>query len=413
MWIDNGIIYKNNIFYIVIAMALRKSKYSQSAFTSNNKVRLVRGGHEYFDLIISMIDKAAESIHLQTYIYDADETGQEVADALIRAAKRKVDVYVIVDGYASQSLPKQFINKLKNAGVHFRYFEPLIKSRNFYFGRRLHSKVIVTDTRYILVGGVNITNRYNDMPGQPAWLDFALYAEGPVAREVCILCWKTWYGYPKRILRTPCDEKPVTPASDSLKNSLVRMRRNDWVRNKLDISNSYLEMFRTANSEITILSSYALPGDIFRKNMEKAVRRGVKVKMIISGESDVMLVKYAERYWYDWLMRNNIEIYEYTKNVLHGKMAICDSDWLTIGSYNVNDLSAYASIELNIDVRDPEFISEVQHLLNEIISKDCILITKEKLVNSRSIFNRFTQWMAYGIIRLVFYASTFYYRHQQ
>lgn len=385
---------------------------SRFAYTLN-KVELVRGGKPYFDLIIALIADAKHSIHLQTYIFENDETGKSIADALIEAAKRNVEVYLLVDGYASQNLSDAFIESLKSSGIHFRFFEPLFRSRNFYFGRRLHSKVLVTDASNAVVGGVNITNRYNDMPGNPAWLDFALFVEGPAAIDAYKVCVGIWKGKRRRSksveVEFPVEEGKIHPE----KSGWVRIRRNDWVHNRLQISNSYLEMFRTAASHITILSSYALPGNIFRKNLEKALRRGVKVRMIISGESDVLLVKQAEKYWYNWLFRNNIEIYEYAKDVLHGKLAICDGEWMTIGSYNVNDLSAYVSVELNFDVRDPHFVDNVEQTLQRIIDEDCKKVQPENFTHTSSIWNKIGRWLAYNLIRFTFSLFTFYYRKQK
>jgi cardiolipin synthase len=135
--------------------------------------------------------------------------------------------------------------------------------------------------------------------------------------------------------------------------------------------------------------------------------------MIITGESDVMLVKNAERYWYDWLMRNNIDIYEYTKNVLHGKLAVSDGEMMTIGSYNVNDLSAYASVELNMDVKDGAFIAKTEQMMQKIMEEDCVLISRENLAITSNVFKRFVQWLSYNLIRLAFTVSTFYYRQQR
>ncbi len=386
---------------------------SKSQYTTN-AVKLVRGGREYFDLLVQMIDGALDTIHLQTYIYEADETGNLVADALVRAASRNVKVYMLIDGYASQSLPELFISSLHNAGIHFRFFEPIFKSRHFYFGRRLHSKVVVIDSHTALVGGVNITNRYNDMPGQSAWLDFALYAEGPIAIQACAHCWKLWRGYQgQHIPPAPCTPVKHPESLPGTFQGEVRLRKNDWVRNTMQISNSYLEMFRKAQSHITILSSYALPGNIFRKNLQKAVKRGIKVKVIISGESDVLFVKQAERYWYDWLVRNDIEIYEYKPNVLHGKLAVCDGKWMTIGSYNINDLSAYASIELNFDVLGSQFVDQVGNHLDDIILKDCVLVSKEDHARTSNLLNRFGRWFSYNIIRATFNLFTFYYRQEK
>jgi len=167
---------------------------SSSLFTSNNHVTLVQGGKAYFDLLEKIIEESKESIHFQVYIFENDETGQRIAQALISAAKRKVKVYLLVDGYASQSITDKLIKQLTVGGIHFRFFEPLFKGSNFYFGRRLHHKVVVVDSCVALVGGVNISNHYNDLPGKPAWLDFAIVVRGEIVKEICTICWKTWKG---------------------------------------------------------------------------------------------------------------------------------------------------------------------------------------------------------------------------
>ncbi len=113
------------------------------------------------------------------YIYEADETGNRIADALIRAANRGVQVYMLLDGYASRPFSdSSTLADIKNAGIHFRWFEPLFRGHNFFVGRRMHHKIIVTDEQQGLVGGLNITNRYNDIAGQPGWLDWAALRSG-------------------------------------------------------------------------------------------------------------------------------------------------------------------------------------------------------------------------------------------
>jgi len=381
-------------------------------YTGNNRVQLVKGGKPYFDLLLQVINNAKESLHLQTYIYDADETGQMVADALVAAAERGVDVYMMVDGYASKALAKCLMGELRKKGVHIKFFEPLFKSKFFYFGRRMHHKVVVADAQFALVGGMNISNRYNDMPGEKAWLDFGVLVEGEVALELCVLCWKTWKGFPMRMKITPCEEKKITFNIPKEEASLVRMRRQDWVRSKLDISKTYFEMLRTAKTEITIVCSYFLPGKQMRGLISKASRRGVKIRIVAAGRSDVMLSKYAERWLYDWLLRRNIELYEYEKNVLHAKLAICDSSWLTIGSYNVNNISAYATLELNLDVKNENFIKQVEEQVEKIITNDCIRITEEHHKKTRNFIIQFARWVSYHFIRAVLYLFTFYFKQR-
>lgn len=378
-----------------------------------NKTSLVHGGRQYFDLLLQLIDAATDTIHLQVYILNDDETGTMVADALMRAAQRKVQVYLLTDGYASQGITSVFIHQLKEAGVNFRFFEPLFKSRKFYFGRRMHHKIFVADAAVALVGGINITDRYNDMPGKNAWLDYALYLHGPVAKELCVLCWKTWNGFLPPSSFKPCIEKPLTFNFTNETTGVLNVRRNDWVRRKNEISTTYIKMLRSAQSQVIILCSYFLPGKIIRRLLRQALARGVTITIITAGISDVRLAKNAERWMYDWILRNNIQLYEYQPQVLHGKVAVCDGQWLTLGSYNVNNISAYASIELNIDVHHSTLCATVENTLQQIIQNDCIAITKETHHRSTNTLKQFIRWSSYQVFRLLFYALTFYFKREK
>ncbi|MBC7508320.1 MAG: phospholipase [Ferruginibacter sp.] len=396
-------------------MPVKKRVYPKNAgtYSIQNKVKVIYGGKEYFDLLLSMINAATESIHLQTYIYDDDATGLLVADALKAAAKREVEVHLLTDGYASQHLSKKFIDGLAEAGVHFRFFEPLLKSHHYYFGRRLHQKVFVADGKYAIVGGRNIADRYNDLPGSTAWLDFALYAAGEVATELCVLCWKTWNGFPVKMDITPCEKKQLVFSFSEHETTSIRVRRNDWVRRKNEISATYIEMLRQSQSHITILCSYFLPGKIIRRLLKHAAKRGVKITVITAGPSDVILAKNAERWLYDWLLRNNIKLYEYQPAILHAKVAVCDGEWLTIGSYNINNISAYASIELNLDVRNATLAGSLDQTMETIIKKDCVAITSEGHIHTKNIFKQFIRWGSYQFIRIAFYVLTFYFKQRR
>ncbi|HZI53088.1 MAG TPA: phospholipase D-like domain-containing protein, partial [Chitinophagaceae bacterium] len=112
-------------------------------YTSRNRVSLVYSGEDYFSLLLKLIEHARYTIHMQVYIFDTDKTGIRVLDAFKAAAKRGVTVFLHIDGYASQEFPRQIKTELQEAGVQFKFFEPILKSRNYYFGRRLHHKVFV------------------------------------------------------------------------------------------------------------------------------------------------------------------------------------------------------------------------------------------------------------------------------
>jgi len=386
----------------------RKRKSNQ--YTSHNIVRVVKGGSDYFDSIEEIADNARYSLHLQTYIFDEDETGNKVAAALIRAAQRNVYVYLLVDGYASQQLSAQFISRLKEAGVHFGFFEPFFRSGTFYIGRRLHHKIIVADGAVCMAAGINISNRYNDLGKNKAWLDWAIHATGEVARGIDNVCVKRWNA---SITRKKCLATANPVQALPVEECMVRIRQNDWVFSKTQITKSYHEIFHTANKEVIMMTSYFWPPQKLLNTMAAASRRGIKIKLVLTAHADVPLSKYAERYLYPWLFRNNIEVYEYQANILHGKVAVCDDQWLTAGSYNVNNISAFASVELNLDVRNAKIATEINQELEKIIIDDCVQVTEIAFKKQNNAFKRFFMYCSYRFIHLIFFLFTFYFIQQR
>ncbi len=383
-------------------------------YTDNNRATLIESGGAYFALLTKLINNAVDTIYIQVYVFDDDHTGTLIADSLADAAARGVKVFFLVDGYGANTMRSAFLKKLAGSGVHFRWFRPVFSSRRFYFGRRLHNKVVVVDSIYALVGGRNISDTYNDLPGRTAWLDMSIYIEGETAYElekVCVSMWNTFFSTTLSTVLTPegivYDRRRKLAIDTPCR---ISVRRNDWLKLKVEILRSYHTMFDHAANDIIVLGSYFLPGLNIRRQMEKSAARGVKIKVVVTGVSDVWLSKYAERYLYKWMLRNGIEVYEYTRNVLHAKLAVRDAEWMTIGSFNVNNISAHVSVELNVDVHDAGFVSSVHHDLEEMITRDCVRITEADHPDYFSVWNKIKARIAYEAVRLLLYLVTFYYR---
>lgn len=403
-------IVRFRVLYITSNMSRLKGLIHKT-YTPRNKVRLIRGGRNYFTLLHELIDSAAHTLHLQFYIFTADDTGLAVVRSLQTAAARGVAVFLHLDAYASQQLPQKTVNELRAAGVQVKWFAPFFKSRKFYFGRRLHHKVVVADGFRSLTGGLNICDRYNDLPGSPAWLDMAVYCEGEASYIVYHICRKMWG---EKELTPAIGWKQVDDAAAHIPENErmeVRVRQNDWVKRKVQIWRSYMELFTHSEKQLTIMCSYFLPGVLYRRKLAAAVRRGVKVQVILAGISDISLAKHAERFLYGWMLKNNIAIYEYQGTVLHAKMATCDDDKTTIGSYNVNNISAYASLELNLDIRNKEFTKAANAELERIILQSR-QITKENYLASTGFFRRAWQRFSYWFFNTVLKLFTFYFRQE-
>src|SRR4051812_30218018 len=135
-------------------------------------IKLVYSGKNFFEVLHEVISNSREYLHLQTYIFETDETGFKVMDSLKAAAARGVRVYMLVDAYASFPFPASIANDLRAAGVHFRLFSPLLSSESIFIGRRLHHKIVVADRQTGLIGGINIADKYNVNVEDNPWLDY-------------------------------------------------------------------------------------------------------------------------------------------------------------------------------------------------------------------------------------------------
>jgi cardiolipin synthase len=150
-----------------------------------------------------------------------------------------------------------------------------------------------------------------------------------------------------------------------------------------------------------IFASYFLPGRNERKLLRNASRRGVDIIIVLSAKSDAPVFKRATNFLYDFILRNNIKIYEYLPSILHAKVATVDGTWSTIGSYNMNHLSDYGSVEMNADILDSGFTEKFEKLLLEIIEKDCRQVTFQEYIHRKTWLYQISDWVSYQMIRFM------------
>ncbi len=356
-------------------------------------VKLVLSGKDYFDTLKNIINESKQTLHLQTYIFETDETGLQVIESLKKASARGVQIFVMADAFGSHPFSKKIIEEMTIAGIHFRLFSPLFSSESIFFMRRLHHKIVVADRSVALTGGINIANKYNQTEEESTWLDYAVLVKGAVCEYLHLLC-EQFYNRQNSLAINKWLKQL------SFQQGTIRYRRNDLIKNKNEIHKSYIESIKNAKNSITLIGSYFLPGKTFRKLLRQAAARGVKVTIILSLKSDTNSVRLAESYLYDFYLKNNISIYEWKRSVMHGKAMLVDSKWATVGSYNINYLSHYISIELNADIKDPAFINELKQHLNSICEKDCIKVNSSSLIK-RSWFSRLKIKLAYNFHSLL------------
>jgi cardiolipin synthase A/B len=372
---------------------------SRHDYKSGHYIELLRSGEQYFAACEKIIDEAKHYIHFQTYIVDDDETGRRIVNALKRAAVRGVRVYFLLDAYGGGSFSKDLINMVEESGIFFRMFSPGLITKGFQLSLRLHHKVLLVDGEIAIIGGMNVANRYHGTPDLKEWLDFAILIKGPECAHILFILKRLWN---KAFIskKERSQETVHNPASFD-ENVRVKVLQNNWFRNKIEILISYRSALKHAQDRMIIMASYFLPGRNERKLLRNASRRGVDIKIVLSAESDAPGFKRATNFLYDFILRNNIKIYEYVPSNLHAKVATVDGLWSTIGSYNLNHLSDYGSVEMNADILDARFSSNFEELLLEIIEKDCRQVTFEEHIHRKTWLYQITGWFFYQMIRIM------------
>jgi cardiolipin synthase A/B len=368
-------------------------------FKGGHYIELLQSGESFFAAVEKIIDEAKHFIHFQSYIVDEDETGTRVINALIRAAGRGVRTYLLLDAFGTKYLSKEFIDNIENAGIFFRFFSPTLTTKGFQLSLRLHSKVVMADGEVAIIGGMNFADRYHGLPGKKEWLDFAVLIKGPECVHILSIIKKLWN---KKFLSKVERSRELIHTPVFYKEDVkVKVQQNNWYRRKIEILRSYRNALKTAQDRMIIFASYFLPGRNERKLLRNASMRGVDITIVLAAESDTPVFTRATNFLYDFILRNKIKIFEYLPSNMHAKAATVDGKWSTIGSYNMNHLSDYASIEINVDILDAGFAHHFEGILRNIINKDCRQVTFEELNRRQTWFSRLRGWYSYQMIRLL------------
>ncbi len=258
----------------------------------------------------------------------------------------------------------------------------------------MHHKIIVADGIAALIGGINISDKYRGTATKVPWLDYAVLVKGNVCERVNLIC--------DNILekRFPLLTKRSEPSVLIKEACMVRFRQNDYFRRKRQISKSYLQAIKSAESSIIFISSYFLPGLRILKALKNATERGVQISIILSSNSDILLFEKATNHLYSALMKSGIHIYEWQHSILHGKLAMVDKKWVTVGSFNLNYLSALSSIELNVEILNQQLTDDLEKHIQEIIKTGCRKIDYDGYLKTNTWKKRFVNQTVYYLTRM-------------
>ncbi|GAB3860262.1 phospholipase D-like domain-containing protein [Nocardioides maradonensis] len=383
-------------FVVAIAMSLvdsyrRRGKRPKpfptrppgSVAVGDGSVTTYTYGLDLYDDMLAAIDAAERQILFETYIWKGDETGERFKRALVAAADRGVDVYLIYDAFANLVV-----------SPHFQRFPPHVKvlrypvyaaGWRFFDLRRYgrdHRKVLVVDEEVGFIGGYNIGSAY-----ETEWRDTHMRITGPAVWDLKRAFADFWNLNRRRRLRA--SERPLLLETASTWEPRVRFQRNVPRLWMFPIRGMYLEAINRASRNIWLTTAYFLPDQDFVDALKAAAGRGVDVRLLVPLKSNHVVADWISRGYYGQLLAAGVRILRYRDAMIHAKTATVDGNWCTVGTANIDRLSLQGNYEINIEVIDSRLAAELEEVFR-VDESNCLELTMGEW-EARDLHRRFTE----------------------
>ncbi|MEX2115127.1 MAG: phospholipase D-like domain-containing protein [Pirellulales bacterium] len=311
------------------------------------------------DAMLADIRQAKSRVWLETYIFANDDAGRAVTEALAERARAGCDVRLLVDAWGSFSTPNALFEKLRAAGVQVHRFHAFLEA--FYavsflqvLNQRDHRKLLVVDDQIAYFGGMNVVDqrdiqsksdaKQRHLPASAGWRDVHVRMQGPRQPELAAAFERLW----NRVQHLPAGDReprwPVKKVAAAPDDTIYFFDSRPLVTNRRP-HRILVPLLRQAQHDITLSVAYFVPLGRVLRELLKARKRGVRVRVILPGQSDVKIVQWASRHMYDYLLRRGVRIYERKDRMLHSKAMVIDGCWSMVGSCNLDARSLRLNLE--------------------------------------------------------------------
>lgn len=348
--------------------------------TENSSYQLFDDPIRYYNAILDDIHAAGEYVLLQMYKFSHQAMGVKFRDALTAAAKRGVEVKVLIDSWGGSSIPDHFFSELLEAGGEVRFFEKIKINIDIFTRshRRNHRKMIIIDNIISWIGSSNISD-YNMI-----WRESMLRITGSIAvkfKKVFLTdfnSYKKYFRYKRRLTRI-------------IRHGDMEILRDVPSVTRQKIKKRYEHVINNAISEVVIITPYFLPGYNLRKVLKDAANRGVDVKVIIPKRSDIRMVDILHGRYLEMLYNNNIRFLYFTLHNLHAKLVLVDKKVFSVGSPNFDYRSFRYMHEIVLLGSNPDVVKLIEQFI-EKTEKLCEPFDYEAW-KQRPGIQRFFEWL--------------------
>ena len=390
------------------SLIVRQMEAQGVTFSHDNTVTLLMSGQEKFDDMFKAIRQARETVHLEYFNFRNDSIADLLFDILAEKVKEGVTVRALFDGFGNSSnnqpLKKRHIESLRSKGIQIYEYKPLKFPWLHAIFNRDHRKIVVIDGKIAYTGGMNVADYYikgTEVVG--SWRDMHCRIEGDEVNTLQRIFRRMW----KRVTgeeingadlyrgySTPAyfhGLKPDTTATAGHKTVGI-INREPHVTRKI-IRQFYLDAINDAKDSIKLVNPYMTLSHQLKKALRNALKRGVKVEIMVSKRSDIPLTPDCMFYNVHKLMKHGARVWIYEPGFHHTKIIMVDGQFCTVGSANLNARSLRWDYEENAVIVDPYTTRQLNDMF-ERDKKDSFFLTEESWDAWRTPWKKFIGWFA-------------------
>ena len=343
------------------------------AMVGGNRAEILNNGDEIFSAMTTAIREARATVNFESYIVKDDRAGAIMGDALMEAARRGVEVRVLVDGTGSK-FSGPLLERMRQAGVDARKYRPIRLWTLHKIARRTHRKILVVDGTVSFTGGFGVADQWLGNADNPKeWRDMMVQVTGPASAQMQAIFSEDWTYTTGEILAGDKLYPRIAPAGDVMAQA-IKLSHGD---SSSLATMLYFVAIQSARKSIHIQNAYFVPTRQIREALIRASQRGVDVRVMVPGRHmDQPLVRTASRLHYGELLTAGVRIFEYNRTMMHNKDAVIDGIFSTIGSINFDARSTHENAEASFAFYDRDFGAQLEAVFEED-QKHCREITYE------------------------------------
>ena len=370
-------------------------RIARRPFIAGNAVELLRNGPETYAAMMAAISAAKQRIDMESYTFDTGEGGQ-FAELLLAKRAQGIEVNLIYDAWGSLGASPAMFARLRKGGVRVLEVHPLGPIYALDFNRRDHRKLLVVDAAVTIMGGVNISEVYENQrdptgrttaPNALPWRDTDVRIEGPASVEFEQTFMSTWRLQKGEAIPDP----PPTPKTQRGEARVLALAADPKTKRPL-IYRTLLVAITLARSSIHLTTGFFAPPPDLLHALEHAARRGVDVRIVVPAHSTSSLAISAGRADYEDIMEAGIHIFELQDVVLHAKTAVVDGGWSAVGSSNLDSRSVIFNNEIDALILGPSFAQKMEAMFRDDVAHSHEIDPKQWA--RRPFTERFDEWWA-------------------